>query len=95
VLGRLPTTIGLPTVALDLGDVTHLAANDTGGAVTRLLLAEGSDRVGRVVLTPCDSFDNFPPPAFRPLQYLATKIPGALTLAMQPLRLPAARRAAR
>jgi pimeloyl-ACP methyl ester carboxylesterase len=89
---RVAQLIGEFLEALDLCDVT-LAANDTGGALTQLLLADGCDRVGRVVLTPCDSFDNFLPPAFRPLQYLA-KVPGALTVAMQPLRLPAARRAA-
>lgn len=88
---RVAQLIGEFLDALDLRDVT-LAANDTGGAVTQLLLAGGSDRVGRVVLTPCDSFDNFLPPDFRALQYLA-KIPGALTMAMQPLRLRAARRA--
>jgi len=87
---RVARLIGEFLEALELADVT-LAANDTGGAVTQLLLADGCDRVGRVVLTPCDSFENFLPPAFRPMQWLA-KIPGALTLMMQPLRLPAVRR---
>ena len=46
-----------------------LVANDTGGALTQILLASGdTERIGRVVLTPCDSFDNFLPPLFRPLQ---------------------------
>lgn len=88
---RVAQLIGEFLEALDLRDVT-LAANDTGGAVTQLLLASGCDRVGRVVLTPCDSFDNFLPPAFRPMEWLA-KLPGAFTLAMQPLWLPAARKA--
>ncbi|MGL5444700.1 MAG: alpha/beta fold hydrolase, partial [[Mycobacterium] stephanolepidis] len=46
--------------SLDLDNVT-VVATDTGGAITQLLLADGCDRIGRVVLTPCDSFDNFLP----------------------------------
>lgn len=76
--------------ALDLEDVT-LVANDTGGAIAQLLVTESPDRVGRLVLTPCDCFENFLPPAFRPMQY-AARIPGALTLALQPLRARALRR---
>jgi pimeloyl-ACP methyl ester carboxylesterase len=71
--------------ALDLREVT-LVANDTGGAITQLLLASGCDRVSRVVLTPCDSFSNFPPPAIGFLPY-APRIPGALTVGAQLLRL--------
>jgi pimeloyl-ACP methyl ester carboxylesterase len=74
---------------LDLHDVT-LVANDTGGAVTQLLLDEGSDRVGRVVLTNCDSFDNFLPKSIRGLQYLA-RVPGLTWLAVQPARIGAVR----
>lgn len=70
---------------LDLHDVT-VVANDTGGAITQLLLADGCDRVGRVVLTPCDSFDNFLPRSIRALQYLA-RVPGALAIGVQPLRV--------
>ncbi len=78
--------------ALDLHDVT-IVANDTGGALTQLLLAEGCDRVGRLVLTPCDSFENFLPRSIRALQYLA-RVPGSLTVALQPLRSPGLRRVA-
>jgi pimeloyl-ACP methyl ester carboxylesterase len=57
--------------ALDVHDAT-LVANDTGGAITQLLLAHGpTDRVGRVVLTSCDAFDNFPPAMFKPLVLVA------------------------
>ena len=76
--------------ALDLRDAI-LVANDTGGAITQIAVAELPERVGGLVLTPCDSFENFLPPLFRPLQY-AAKVPGALTAALQPLRLRAARR---
>ncbi len=45
--------------ALDLHDVT-LVVNDWGGPL--FLTAEGRDeRVGRLVITPCEAFDNFPP----------------------------------
>ena len=76
---------------LDLRDVT-LVANDTGGALTQILMASGqTDRVARVVLTPCDSFENFLPPMFRPLQWLA-RVPGAVYPVVQSLRVPALRR---
>jgi pimeloyl-ACP methyl ester carboxylesterase len=55
---------------MELTDVT-IVANDTGGALTQLLLTRRPERVARVVLTPCDAFENFLPPAFRPLQWLA------------------------
>ncbi|WP_245008802.1 alpha/beta fold hydrolase [Mycolicibacterium farcinogenes] len=76
--------------ALDLRDVT-LVATDTGGAIVQLLLADGCDRVGRVVLTPCDSFDNFLPLSIRLLQY-AARVPGVMAIGVQPLRSRMARR---
>lgn len=76
--------------ALDLRDVT-IVANDTGGVVTQLLLADGTERIARVVLTPCDSFDNFLPPLFRPLQLLS-RIPGGLNVLLQSLRVRPLRR---
>src|SRR5437588_8574893 len=39
--------------ALSLEDVT-LVANDTGGAISQLLITERPERIGRVVLTNCD-----------------------------------------
>lgn len=82
--------IGELLEALDLRDVT-LVANDTGGALAQMLVATRPERVGRLVLTPCDAFENFLPPMFRPLQ-LAARVPGLLTLALQPLRFRAPRR---
>ena len=46
--------------ALDLDDVT-LVGNDTGGAVCQFLLDTDHSRIGRLVLTNCDAFENFPP----------------------------------
>jgi pimeloyl-ACP methyl ester carboxylesterase len=82
--------IGDALEALDLEDVT-LVGNDTGGALCQLLVTERPERVGRLVLTNCDAFENFPPKMFRPLLWLA-RVPGALNAAVQPLRLRALRR---
>jgi pimeloyl-ACP methyl ester carboxylesterase len=52
---------------LDLHDAT-LVANDTAGGLLLLSLASGHpalDRVGRLVLTNCDSYDQFPPDALK------------------------------
>jgi pimeloyl-ACP methyl ester carboxylesterase len=76
--------------ALSLEDVT-VVANDTGGAISQLLVTERPDHVGRLVLTNCDAFENFLPPAFRPLQW-AARVPGLLTGAFQAMRVPALRR---
>jgi pimeloyl-ACP methyl ester carboxylesterase len=87
----LASLIGELLENLDLHDVT-LVANDTGGALTQILLANGpTDRIARVVLTPSDAFDNFFPPLFRPLTYVA-RIPGAVNGVIQSLRAPALRR---
>ncbi|HEY7890681.1 MAG TPA: alpha/beta hydrolase [Solirubrobacteraceae bacterium] len=76
--------------ALELENVT-VVANDTGGAIAQLLVTERPQRVGRLVLTPCDAYENFLPPAFRPLQWLA-RVPGALALALAPMRSAVLRR---
>ncbi|HEX8745320.1 MAG TPA: alpha/beta hydrolase [Thermoleophilaceae bacterium] len=76
---------------LDLQDVT-LVGNDTGGALTQIAITQNpAERVARVVLTPCDAFDNFLPPMFKPLEYLA-KVPPLLTASILPLRLRPLRR---
>jgi pimeloyl-ACP methyl ester carboxylesterase len=75
---------------LDLRDVT-LVGNDTGGALSQLVAVHHPDRLGRLVLTPCDAYENFLPPMFRPLQVLA-RIPGAVFVVGQTLRPRAARR---
>jgi pimeloyl-ACP methyl ester carboxylesterase len=75
---------------LDLQDVT-LVANDTGGAISQITAANHPERIGRLVLTNCDAFENFLPPAFRPLQW-AARVPGALNGMMQGMRLAPMRR---
>jgi pimeloyl-ACP methyl ester carboxylesterase len=76
--------------ALGLEGVT-IVANDTGGAISQITAANHPERIGRLVLTNCDAFDNFLPPAFRPLQY-AAKVPGLLTAVMQGMRVEFLRR---
>jgi pimeloyl-ACP methyl ester carboxylesterase len=76
--------------ALGLRDVT-LVGNDTGGAICQLVAVNHPERLGRLVLTPCDAYDNFLPPMFRPLQ-LAARVPGAVWLIAQSLRPRPARR---
>ena len=77
--------------ALKLEGVT-LVGNDTGGALCQLVAIHHPERLGRLVLTPCDAYENFLPPAFRPLQ-AAARIPGSIFGILQSLRAPAARRA--
>lgn len=75
---------------LDLREVT-LVANDTGGAIAQILMAQRPERIGRVVLTSSDSLERFFPPAFAPLPKLA-RIPGAMWLLAQSLRVRALHR---
>jgi pimeloyl-ACP methyl ester carboxylesterase len=76
--------------ALDLDDVV-LVANDTGGAISQITAANHPERIGRLLLTNCDAFDNFLPPAFRPLQW-AARVPPLLNATMQGMRLEPLRR---
>jgi pimeloyl-ACP methyl ester carboxylesterase len=71
--------------ALDLRDVT-LVGNDTGGAIAQLVAAHHPDRIARLVLTPCDAYDNFLPPMFKPLQVMA-RAPAVMTAVFQSMRL--------
>ncbi|MEU8301713.1 alpha/beta hydrolase [Micromonospora sp. NPDC048909] len=76
--------------ALDLTDVT-VVANDTGGALTQILMANHPERLGRVVLTPCDAFEYFLPEPFTSLPELV-RLPGAVWLASRLLRPPMVQR---
>lgn len=71
--------------ALGLDDVT-LVGNDTGGAICQLVVTRRPERIGRLVLTSCDAFDNFPPKAMQPAMPLL-RMPGAFTAMLAPLRL--------
>jgi pimeloyl-ACP methyl ester carboxylesterase len=75
--------------ALDLRDVT-LVGNDTGGAICQFLLDTDPSRIGRVVLTNCDSFEDFPPAPVVPLFKLLRR-PGRIRAALAPIRVTAVR----
>jgi pimeloyl-ACP methyl ester carboxylesterase len=76
--------------ALDLEDVV-LVANDTGGAISQITAANHPERIGRLLLTNCDAFENFLPPAFRGLQW-AARVPTVLNAVMQGMRFAPLRR---
>lgn len=76
--------------ALDLNDVT-IVANDTGGAITQLLLTRRPERIGRVVLAAVDCYEVFPPRLFDILLRTA-RIPGALRPLLGSMRWEFARR---
>lgn len=77
--------------ALDLRDVT-VVGNDTGGAITQVLVTEHPERIARMVLTPCDAFESFPPRLFRPLVGLAARGPAVVAALVAPFRMAALRR---
>ncbi|MGW4534043.1 alpha/beta fold hydrolase [Nocardia sp. NPDC004340] len=71
--------------ALDLRDVT-LVHSDWGGGL--FLTAYGLDeRVGRLIVLPCEAFDNFPPGLPGKTAVVACALPGGVTLALRQLRV--------
>lgn len=78
--------------ALSLDDVV-LVGNDTGGAITQVVVTEFPDRVGALVLTSCDAFEHFPPPILAPL-ITAAKVPVLFRAATQMMRSRVVRRRA-
>jgi pimeloyl-ACP methyl ester carboxylesterase len=84
--------------SLDLLDVTDatVVANDTAGGLLLLSLATGHPalgRVGRLVLTNCESYDQFPPDALKQASAMARSVPRlAQAMIRLQLRWPAAQR---
>ncbi|MGH2923154.1 MAG: alpha/beta fold hydrolase [Solirubrobacterales bacterium] len=76
--------------ALSLERVT-LVGNDSGGALCQIVATRHPKRVGRMVLTNCDTYEDFPPKLFSYLK-VAARIPGALTATAQSLRFKPLRR---
>jgi pimeloyl-ACP methyl ester carboxylesterase len=74
---------------LDLRDVT-LVQSDMGFA--QLLAAEHPERLGRLVLLSAEAFDNYPPGLPGKAIGVASKLPGGVNAALQPLRVRALRR---
>lgn len=75
--------------ALDLDDVT-LVGNDTGGALCQFALDTDPSRIGRVVLTNCDAFEEFPPGMFATL-FKAMRRPAGVRALLEPMRVTAVR----
>ncbi len=78
--------------ALELEDVT-IVGNDSGGAMSQVLVTRHPQRIGRLVLTNCDTHANFPPGPFKALPPVA-KLPGGMDLIAAPFRIGAVARAA-
>jgi pimeloyl-ACP methyl ester carboxylesterase len=78
--------------ALDLDDVT-IVGNDSGGAMSQVLVTRHPQRIGRLVLTNCDTHENFPPGVFKAMPPIA-KLPGGMDLLAAPFRIGILARAA-
>lgn len=78
--------------ALDLDDVT-IVGNDSGGAMSQVLVTRHPQRIGRLVLTNCDTHENFPPGIFKALP-LMVAVPGVTSLMAPPMRIQAVTRTA-
>ncbi len=76
--------------ALELEDVT-IVGNDSGGAMSQILVTRHPERIGRLVLTNCDTHENFPPGPFKLMPPLA-KLPGGMDLIAAPFRIGAVAR---
>jgi pimeloyl-ACP methyl ester carboxylesterase len=81
--GRSPVTaeqdLSLAALAAGLDDFCEvlgltgvdLVANDTGGAIAQIFAARRPQRLATLTLTNCDTVDNLPPEAFKPMVELA------------------------
>jgi pimeloyl-ACP methyl ester carboxylesterase len=77
--------LSTPALAALLGDFIEavgarggtLVANDTGGALSQVLVTTRPEVVGRLALTSCDAFDIFPPHPFKAFRLVAGYVPGA------------------
>jgi len=77
---------------LDLDDVT-VVGNDSGGAMSQVLVSRRPQRIGRLVLTNCDTHENFPPGMFKYILPMASA-PGMVRVTAAPLRFDSVARTA-
>lgn len=75
---------------LGLEGVT-IVGNDSGGAVSQMLVTELPDRISRLVLTNCDCFEKFPPQPFKSM-FKAAQAPGGAIALARSLQVSAIRR---
>lgn len=66
----LADAVGALIRELDLRDI-HLVGNDTGGAVSQVVLSRDMARFASFALTNCDTEGNFPPKWFKPAVWAA------------------------
>ncbi|MGW5863486.1 alpha/beta fold hydrolase [Streptomyces sp. NPDC055239] len=76
--------------ALDLGADAVFVENDAGRL--QQLAAERPDRVGRMVVAGCETFDNYPPRAGGKMMDAAARVPGGIALLIRILSVRALRR---
>jgi pimeloyl-ACP methyl ester carboxylesterase len=88
----IAATIAAFLEALDLDDVT-IVGNDSGGAMSQVLVTRRPERIGRLVLTNCDTHENFPPGIFKAMPPIAA-LPGGMAVLAAPFRIGALARAA-
>jgi pimeloyl-ACP methyl ester carboxylesterase len=88
----IAATIAAFLEALDLEDVT-IVGNDSGGAMSQVLATRHPERIGRLVLTNCDTHENFPPGIFKAMPPIAA-LPGGMSALAAPFRVGALARAA-
>src|SRR6476646_8681204 len=88
----IAATIAAFLEKLDLEDVT-IVGNDSGGAMSQVLVTRHPERIGRLVLTNCDTHENFPPGIFKAMPPIAA-LPGGMAVLAAPFRVGALARAA-
>lgn len=88
----IAATIAAFLERLDLSDVT-IVGNDSGGAMSQVLVTRHPERIGRLVLTNCDMYENFPPGIFKAMPPIAA-LPGGMAVLSAPFRIGALARAA-
>jgi pimeloyl-ACP methyl ester carboxylesterase len=77
---------------LELEDVT-IVGNDSGGAMSQVLVTTYPERISHLALTNCDTHENFPPGMFKAMPPLA-KLPGGMLALSAPFRIGAVGRRA-
>jgi pimeloyl-ACP methyl ester carboxylesterase len=70
-----------------------IVGNDSGGAISQVLVTKYPERIGRLVLTNCDTHENFPPGPFKAMTPIA-KLPGGMFMISMPFRVEALARLA-
>ena len=83
----LARAVGDLLAHLDVRDVT-LVGNNSGGAISQVVAVNHHERLGRVVLTNCDMYDDFPPRIFRYFNVLPY-IPGSMSVTARALKVRA------